>query len=158
MKKQPDKIRICVDAIISIDNNILVCDVEDKSFTYLPGGGIEVGETIPEALHREIQEELQKDIEIGTYVGYFDQQFELNGKYIHEICHIFRVNLVGVDTTEPLESFAEVPSVQWVAIDELTDANLKPDILRTKIPQLFNNNFQETWHISQNEIKLNKSV
>ena len=158
MKYNISKIQISVDAVIIVKNHLLVCDVEDNSFTYLPGGRIEIGESMPDALKREMQEELKKGIRIKNYIGYIDQLFELNRKQYHEIAHLYMVDLEDVTALDELESFEEVPSVQWVHVDKLATANLKPDILRTKIPELLNNNSTEVWTISQNEIISNKSV
>ncbi len=52
-------------AVIVRDDEILMVRFEDfgKSFWYLPGGGIEAGETPEQALVREVREELNIDVE-----------------------------------------------------------------------------------------------
>ena len=65
----PDNIfRYSIKAIIIKDDKFLVEQVDQGRgiFYKLPGGGHHFGETIHEALHRELQEELGIDAEIGT--------------------------------------------------------------------------------------------
>ena len=65
----PDYIfRYSMKAIIIKDGKFLVEQVDQGRgiFYKLPGGGHHFGETIHEALHRELQEELGIDAEIGT--------------------------------------------------------------------------------------------
>ena len=60
--------RYSIKAIIIKDDKFLVEQVDQGRgiFYKLPGGGHHFGETIHEALHRELQEELGIDAEIGT--------------------------------------------------------------------------------------------
>jgi len=55
---------------IIIDNGkiVLIERVKgDKTYYIFPGGGVEDGETIPQALHREIKEELGVEISVGEH-------------------------------------------------------------------------------------------
>lgn len=77
-----------------------------------PGGKIEAGETPPQALQREIREELELEIEVG----------EMLGTYHHAYTH-FKVTLQAFHA-EILSGQAQVHAaseIAWAKIDHLTD-------------------------------------
>lgn len=49
------------------------------------GGGIEFGESAADAAIREFKEEMNTDIEVGSYLHTFENIFIFNGKPGHEI-------------------------------------------------------------------------
>ena len=66
---EQNAIRVSVKAVIVRNEQILLIgyDLEDGcGFHYnLPGGGVEIGEGLHEALRREVREEASADIEVG---------------------------------------------------------------------------------------------
>jgi 8-oxo-dGTP diphosphatase len=66
--------RVAVSALIFDDiGRILLGHRRDIDWWYLPGGGMETGETVDEALHREVSEEIGVEIEIGQLVGVYSK-------------------------------------------------------------------------------------
>jgi mutator protein MutT len=63
--------------LINDNNHVLISDERRNnfSFTKFPGGGLEYGEGIKDALVREFQEELSLDIEVGD-LFYFNEHFQ----------------------------------------------------------------------------------
>jgi mutator protein MutT len=63
--------------LINEDNHILISDERRNnfSFTKFPGGGLEFGEGIKDALIREFQEELSLEIIVGE-LFYFNEHFQ----------------------------------------------------------------------------------
>ena len=59
--------RIGVSAVIVRDDAILLVAFDDQLGYHfnLPGGGVELGESLHEALHREVREETNAAVEIG---------------------------------------------------------------------------------------------
>jgi len=89
---------------------LLKATYADKAWS-LPGGGLDQGETIHEALIRECLEELGCDISIEY----------LSGVYFHSTVNshafIFRCNLVG---DQSIQLSNEHSDYQWFSFDELS--------------------------------------
>lgn len=65
--------RVAVSALIFHEGNILLAHRRDIDWWNLPGGGMEAGETVDEALRREVYEETGLEIEVGQLVGVYSK-------------------------------------------------------------------------------------
>ena len=68
-------IRPAVYAIIPTDDKILLVSTRRTKKYYLPGGGVDVGERMEDALKREVREETGIEIEIGEFVRFKEEFF-----------------------------------------------------------------------------------
>jgi len=66
--------RIAVSALIFDDEGrVLLAHRRDIDWWNLPNGGMEAGETVDEALRREVLEELGVEVEVGQLVGVYSK-------------------------------------------------------------------------------------
>jgi nucleoside triphosphatase len=98
----------------------------------LPGGGVEEGEIIEDALHREIQEELGLEIEILTPVLFKDGTYSKllkdgSRKTIYMVFLIYRCQAVH----ENVILDPEFSDFAWVAPDNLSSFDLNLETLDT---------------------------
>jgi 8-oxo-dGTP diphosphatase len=96
------------------------------SFTKFPGGGVEYGEGIADALKREFKEELKISIEIGEffYVNEFYQESAFNPKdQIIALYYRVQSNELHqiICTPHDVPVTDEGEQHRWIALDELTD-------------------------------------
>ncbi|MFA6256868.1 MAG: NUDIX domain-containing protein [Candidatus Paceibacterota bacterium] len=104
--------------IFDDSNNVALLYSIKKDYYTLPGGGIEEGESVIQALHREMIEEIGCKITDIKEVGSVEEY--RNNEALHQISHCFIARLAG-DKGEPqpteeeiLEDFNPV----WMPIDE----------------------------------------
>lgn len=93
MKKYENQFEVCIRAIIRSNGKILVCKNKKKGYYFFPGGHLEFGENIKEALVREIKEELNAIVKKSLFIGVIDNIFIEDRQKHHEINLVFEVKL-----------------------------------------------------------------
>jgi 8-oxo-dGTP diphosphatase len=93
--------RIGVFALIFDDEGrILLGHRRDVDWWNLPGGGMDAGETVDEALCREVREETGLDVEVGQLVGVYSKPQK------QEVVLAFRCRVIA-GTLQPTEETRE---------------------------------------------------
>ena len=121
MVKSPKIIRVTA-AIIELDDQILIAKRKSKDDIFgglweFPGGKIEDGETPEECMARELMEELEIEVEVGTLITsnkhrYPNGIFELLAYRVQHICGNFVLN--------------DHDEIKWITIDELSNFKFPP--------------------------------
>ena len=105
-------------------DEILVARHPDLNTYCLPGGGVEIGETIPEALNREFEEETGLKVEKGRFLAVTEDFFTHKGQDAHGVLIFFEVKRLGgkimkegnqVDTAE----------VKFIKLSKLNESNVQ---------------------------------
>jgi len=140
MKRNVDNIKsiIISRAVVVRDNHLLVCESPDKSYYYLPGGHVEFCEPVKDALLREIEEETKESGVIKQYLGYIECNFIYNNKEVFELGHYFTADIPTLKFPAIPEAYEEGLTFMWLHANEVKSSNLKPEILKTKVPELLN--------------------
>ncbi len=128
--------RINLRCIIIQDNKILLCKMIDKDFYFLPGGGLEEGETINNAILRELNEELgitPENILIDKNIEVIENFFEDDGIKYHEINLLKIVNIKHLK----IQSQEDHISFEYIPINKLNEYKLLPEKIKNYILKNF---------------------
>lgn len=131
-------IRVSARGIVIKDDKILLNEFGNGEYYNIPGGGVEPGETVKNAVVREISEESGLDVTVGEFI--YALEYEPNkcdfiyGKTPH-ISLVFRCYLNGddkiKDPTVP-DFNPDNPNItskaEWVEISKLKDIHYVPYI------------------------------
>lgn len=91
----------------------------------LPGGNLELGEHLSDALYREMQEELEIEVSVGEMILVGEVYFEERKK--HTLHLLFEGKITaGIPTLNPKETSAL--AIKWLAINDLDKVNLYPNL------------------------------
>lgn len=115
--------RIATRALVIKDNKILLVREKDDDWWSFPGGGVDYGETILEALIREAVEELgvpAEHITIGDSPAFISIGAVANGV---PRCNIFYRVIVPEEEIKPTEDVFEQ---KWYSLDEFSDLHMGP--------------------------------
>ncbi|MGF1681599.1 NUDIX domain-containing protein [Photobacterium minamisatsumaniensis] len=143
------KPRLSIRAVIYTDNAILLCKHHDeRGFWYItPGGGVEHGETLEEAFHRELKEELGAKATMGDVICIRDLISDrAPTPYLPDNFHQVEIfvsasNIEFHSTATNLDP--NQVGYEWVAIDKLEDILFFPQELADHFrQQLFSKIYQ----------------
>ena len=120
-RSKAQTIRPSVSAVILHDNRLLLQQRADSGQWGLPGGSVEIGETVTAALEREVREETGLEVAVGRLIGvYSDPRSQIvrysDGRVWHYVNLCFACELRGgqlrLAPGEPL-------ALDWFAPDAL---------------------------------------
>ncbi len=115
MGEQPVKPVVGILGIIECDGRVLLiqrsANVKAPLTWCFPGGHIEDGETQPEALVREMREELNIDVEPGSYLM---TQTKRDGRLV---LHCWSAHILNGQ--KPMMNPREIAQIVWLTADEI---------------------------------------
>lgn len=127
-------IRVRSSALIVKDKAVLLIEFTDENGPHynLPGGGVEAGETLIEAVIREAREEAAVEIEVGEVAFLYEYAPHLTEeKYgpVHSYTTIFECRLKEGEVPQmPSVPDKNQTAVKWVQLDDLHTIILYPNI------------------------------
>src|SRR5262249_36867004 len=112
MNPPPARHSVSVAGVITDDHGrALLIQRADNHGWEPPGGVLELGESIPDGLRREVREETGLDVEPVALTGVYKNMIR------GIVALVFRCKITGGDLTTPAEASAS----QWASNDQITD-------------------------------------
>lgn len=125
-----NSVKVAVSAVVQ-DNQgrILLIRRSDNGKYSIPGGGLEAGETVAQAVVREVLEETGIEVDVTDLVGVFSNPDHViaydDGEVRQEFSVCFRAKPVGGAPRLSDESTA----VEWISLEQLRELDIHPSIM-----------------------------
>lgn len=141
-------LHVIVRAIVVKDGKVLACRSPRGPY-YLLGGHVEVGESMEQALHRELQEELGLPGKVQRFLGCLETHayqpnthdcHYLHSCHTHEYQFLFLVDVPGLTADTDPQSPEKGLVLAWLPVATLEQLHLQPHIIRTLLPAWLKNN------------------
>lgn len=81
-----------VRGVLKHDNSILFCYNKARQFYFLPGGSLELDENLPQCLARELLEECQLQLSVGSFLGCLECQWQAGETQYQEVNFVFQLH------------------------------------------------------------------
>ena len=130
-------------AIIIENDCLLVITNPTAPYYYSVGGGVHMNETSEQCIVREVKEETGVDYEIDHLAVVCENFFQDNNPGFEGLnCHVIEFYyLMKSRGSQELKSESygwngAKESIEWIPLEKLAQANIKPDFLKTRIPEI----------------------
>ena len=128
---QPNSVVPAASAIVADDHGrVLLHRRGDNDFWTIPGGAMEIGESLAQTAVREVKEETGLEVRARSVVGVYSSPRHViaydDGEVRQQFSVCFACELVGGTLTTSDES----PEVRFVGTDELSDLRISEAIRR----------------------------
>jgi len=121
VKSYPERPVVGVGAVVLDGDRVLLIKRGQeplKGQWSLPGGSVEIGETLETAIAREVREETGLDVEVGPIVEVLDRiTRDASGRVEH---HFVLVDFVCRSTGGVLDGASDADAAEWVSLERLT--------------------------------------
>lgn len=118
-------------AVRDSEGQLLLIHKIDNGFWALPGGGMDLGESIRDAVIREVEEETGVRVEVTGLVGIYTDPGHVmaydDGEVRQEFSVCFHARPIG---GEPREDGTETRAARWVDPAELAELSIHPSMRR----------------------------
>lgn len=135
VKQMERGIRNSAKALIIRDGKLLALRLRDADsvFYILPGGGQQTEELLPQAMEREVAEELGLRVQAGDIAFVIEGA---KGERRHRVDLVFRCEVLGAAPSTALQPDAGQEGFDWLDIASLNTAPLYPSRLRRAVMNL----------------------
>jgi 8-oxo-dGTP pyrophosphatase MutT (NUDIX family) len=124
---KPNSIVPAASAVVIGDNNrILLQKRRDNGLWSLPGGGMELGESIEETIIREVKEETGYDVKVLKCIGIYTDPEHVIEYSDGEIRQQFSICFACEITGGSLEVSSESKEVEFISLDQIKSLEMHP--------------------------------
>jgi 8-oxo-dGTP diphosphatase len=139
-----------VRALIVDDGHILLARLQSRPVAFLPGGRVEPGEAMADALRREVREECGAAAECIQYLGAVENVWSEDGRRIHDLTHFFLVESAALRASVTPQCNDEGVELYWVAAAQVHAEPLKPESMKRLLCGWLNGR-RDTWWAHEQE-------
>ncbi len=128
------KLNIRAAGVIIHNGKILAHRNINSDHYALVGGRVQIGENSAQTVKREMQEELEKNIEITGYIATIENFFEMKGSKYHEILFVHQAEFTNeedkkIEYTLKNKEGKDYLQYEWLDLNKIEEYPLYPKIM-----------------------------
>lgn len=131
-------------------DKLLAAYYKKGKFYFLPGGHIEEGEFLKNALVRELKEETNTDFEVGELIGVYENKFDDEGTRRKEITVLFEIDTMEADPDFQVSSMEDHLEFKWLDENLLKEVCFLPANIKEVVENKLKDKIFSTYDCEEN--------